>query len=291
MPSCPPTARLRLPIALAFLLSSSAPVALAASLPGGGNTVKQARPPAAGPSKASGKPGRGTTGKPSRSPTVVLYHVNRRETLRLRLVDDRGRSLTGMQRQMNQFLRCHYTNRRFPMNPRLTRLIYETGRNYPGRRIEVVSGYRHPRFSKNPRSPHMRGLATDIRVQGVKNTELRDFFRSRFQSVGVGFYPNSSFVHLDVRRGASAFWIDYSGPGESAQYASNALEDLRSGRADRWRKTTIDPSWADQDDVTVADAQSSSLIGASLPGDAASGAGAGTVGGSSATSDEPAAAE
>ena len=94
--------------------------------------------------------------------------------------------------------------------------------------IEVVSGYRHPKFAKNPRSPHMKGLACDMRVVGVKNTELRDFFRQRFKNVGVGYYPNSSFVHLDVRRGASAFWIDYSGPGENALYADNALEDLRS---------------------------------------------------------------
>ncbi|HEY0711832.1 MAG TPA: hypothetical protein VGF45_04105, partial [Polyangia bacterium] len=68
---------------------------------------------------------------------------------------------------------------------------------------------------------------------------------------GVGYYPNSSFVHLDIRRGASAFWIDYSGPGENAIYAKNALEDLRSGRAERWRRTTIDPSWADEEDVSV----------------------------------------
>ena len=64
----------------------------------------------------------------------------------------------------------------------------------------------------------------------------------------MGYYPNSSFVHLDVRKSASAFWIDYSGPGENAQYAANAAEDLASGRADRWRRTTIDPTWADTDE-------------------------------------------
>jgi hypothetical protein len=127
----------------------------------------------------------------------------------------------------------------------------------------VVSGYRHPKFAKNPRSPHMHGLATDMRVVGIKNTELRDFFRSKFQKVGVGYYPNSSFVHLDVRKSASAFWIDYSGPGETAQYAANAAEDLRSGRADRWRHTTIDPSWADTDETTSELATTSTPV--SLP--------------------------
>ncbi len=181
---------------------------------------------------------------------VVLFHVNHRETIRLRMADEKGRPPRGVQGQVNRFLRCHYTKRQYAMNPRLTRLIYETGRHFAGRRIEVVSGYRHPRVAKNPRSPHMKGLACDMRVVGVKNTELRDFFRQKFKNVGVGYYPNSSFVHLDVRRGASAFWIDYSGPGETALYARDATQDLLTGRADRWRRTTIHPSWPDWADDT-----------------------------------------
>jgi hypothetical protein len=42
-------------------------------------------------------------------------------------------------------------------------------------------------------------------------------------------------VHLDVRKGPSAFWIDYSGPGEGAAYSGNAHDDLRTGRADWYR--------------------------------------------------------
>jgi uncharacterized protein YcbK (DUF882 family) len=199
------------------------------------------------PGGAMGKRPR-TTGS---TPPVILYHVNHRETLRLRLADERGKPVRGLQGQINRFLRCHYTNKQHAMNPRLTRLLYDIGKHYPGRRIEVVSGYRHPKFAKNPHSPHKQGLACDMRVAGVKNTELRDFFRERFKSVGVGYYPNSSFVHLDVRRGASAFWIDYSGPGETALYSRNAAEDLRTGRSERWRRSTIDPTWADSDDEDV----------------------------------------
>ena len=29
--------------------------------------------------------------------------------------------------------------------------------------------------------------------------------------MGVGYYPNSSFVHLDVRNHFS-YWVDYAGP-------------------------------------------------------------------------------
>jgi uncharacterized protein YcbK (DUF882 family) len=222
--------------------------ARASSLPSGVPTqlARPAVPAGKAVGKSPARPGHGA-GRGNATP-VILYHVNHRETLRLRLSDEHGKPVRGLQGQMNRFLRCHYTNQQHAMNPRLTRLLYEIGQHYAGRRIEIVSGYRHPRFAKNPHSPHKQGLACDMRVPGVKNTELRDFFRQRFKNVGVGYYPNSSFVHLDVRRSASAFWIDYSGPGENALYARNAYDDLRTGRADRWKRTTIDPSWADSPD-------------------------------------------
>jgi hypothetical protein len=130
------------------------------------------------------------------------------------------------------------------MNPRLMRLLYQTGKHWPGKRLEVVSGYRHPTVAKNPHSPHMQGAACDFRVEGVKAAELRDYLRRSFEKVGVGYYPNSSFVHLDVRKDRSAFWIDYSGPGERAVYSATPNDDLRSGRADQYHPTKIDESWA-----------------------------------------------
>jgi uncharacterized protein YcbK (DUF882 family) len=185
---------------------------------------------------------------------VELFHVNSKEKLRLYFVDAKGRPTAPPRaalRRVDRFLRCHHTRKQARMNPRLTRLLHEIGRHWPGHRLEVVSGYRHPKVAKNPRSPHMKGLAVDFRVAGVTNTELRDYLRGAFPKVGVGYYPNSSFVHLDVRQGASAFWIDYSGPGENAFYSDNAGEDLKSGRAEAFKPTKIDPSWADRDDGDV----------------------------------------
>ena len=135
------------------------------------------------------------------------------------------------------------------MNPRLMRLLYQTGRHWPGKRLEVVSGFRNPTVAKNPRSPHMKGLACDFRVEGVKTTELRDYLRKAFDKVGVGYYPNSTFVHLDVRKDRSAFWIDYSGPGERAVYSENPSEDLKTGRADSTtRRRSMNPG---RDDTSV----------------------------------------
>ena len=119
------------------------------------------------------------------------------------------------------------------MDGRLPHMLYEVGRHFEGHRLEVVSGYRHPSVARNPKSPHKKGLACDFRVVGIPNTVLRDYLRKTFAHAGVGYYPNSVFVHLDNRRnGPSAFWIDYSGPGQTPVYSQHPREDLRDGVAE-----------------------------------------------------------
>jgi uncharacterized protein YcbK (DUF882 family) len=86
---------------------------------------------------------------------------------------------------------------------------------FPNKKISVVSGYR----PGSTGSYHKHAKAIDLKVEGVKNEELVTFCRSLVDT-GCGFYPNSSFVHLDVRpRGTGhVHWIDASGPGESPRY-------------------------------------------------------------------------
>jgi hypothetical protein len=60
------------------------------------------------------------------------------------------------------------------------------------------------------------GRALDFRIRGVRNEELWAFCRT-LRNAGCGYYPNSTFVHLDVRE-SKAFWIDRSRPGEPPQY-------------------------------------------------------------------------
>jgi uncharacterized protein YcbK (DUF882 family) len=226
------------PLVFALLaLLALAPAAARATSRRPPTVAEKARPAHAAKSAAKRK-------VPKNAP-VELYAVNRREAMALRLRDTKGRPVKGMQRRFDHFLRCHYTNTEHKMDPRLMRLLFQTGHHWPGRRLEVVSGYRHPDVAKNPHSPHMKGLACDFRVEGVKTAELRDYLRRTFEKVGVGYYPNSSFVHLDVRKDRSAFWIDYSGPGERAIYSAAPDQDLRSGRADRYHPTKIDGSWID----------------------------------------------
>jgi uncharacterized protein YcbK (DUF882 family) len=104
-----------------------------------------------------------------------------------------------------------------PPDPHLIELVDSVSNHFGSRRIEVISGFRpYSPTQYTPHSNHNVGRALDFRVVGVPNEVLRDFCRT-LKNVGVGYYPNSTFVHLDVRS-ASAFWIDFSRPGEPPRY-------------------------------------------------------------------------
>ena len=103
------------------------------------------------------------------------------------------------------------TGSRPRLDPRLVRLLADVSDNFGGRSIRVVSGYRTTSFFRDSR--HKLSKAVDFSIPGVPNQVVRDYLRT-LKNVGVGYYPNSSFVHLDVRE-SSAYWVDYAGPGEA----------------------------------------------------------------------------
>ncbi len=115
-------------------------------------------------------------------------------------------------------------------DPRLVALLGIVSNHFGGKRIEIISGYR-PFSPKQytPHSNHNHGRAIDFRIQGVPNSVLRDFCKT-LHNVGVGYYPNSVFVHLDVRA-TPAFWIDYSKPGEPPRYQT-PTKDADEGASD-----------------------------------------------------------
>jgi len=100
------------------------------------------------------------------------------------------------------------------VDQRLVRLVVKVSDTFGGRPIRVVSGYRNESYSLNSR--HRRSQALDFSIPGVPNEALRDYVLT-FPNVGVGYYPNSSFIHLDVRE-AKTYWVDLSGPGEAPRY-------------------------------------------------------------------------
>jgi uncharacterized protein YcbK (DUF882 family) len=74
--------------------------------------------------------------------------------------------------------------------------------------VQIISGYRSPQSNAAlhaassgvaTRSLHMEGKALDVRIPGVPLARLRDVALS-LQGGGVGYYPSSDFVHVDVGR-------------------------------------------------------------------------------------------
>lgn len=74
--------------------------------------------------------------------------------------------------------------------------------------FQVISGYRAPATNAHlasagsgvaSNSLHMQGLAIDIRLPGCALAHLRDTAKA-MKAGGVGFYPKSNFVHVDVGR-------------------------------------------------------------------------------------------
>ncbi|MEO8797158.1 MAG: DUF882 domain-containing protein [Polyangiaceae bacterium] len=84
-------------------------------------------------------------------------------------------------------------------------------------RLSVISGYRPSSVG----SFHAVGKALDFRVEGVANETLVAFCKT-LPDTGCGYYPNSVFIHMDVRPSGTGHvqWIDGSGPGESPNYLS-----------------------------------------------------------------------
>jgi Bacterial protein of unknown function (DUF882) len=99
------------------------------------------------------------------------------------------------------------------LHPDLLLRLQAIADHFPGKTIDIVSGHRPTARST---SRHHHGRALDLRVEGVTRERLRDFART-LEQTGVGYYPNSVFVHVDVRDD-KGYWVDRSGPGEPPDY-------------------------------------------------------------------------
>jgi len=110
------------------------------------------------------------------------------------------------------FLRDHFTNQVTNMDPELADVLVSAALHFRASRIEVVSGYRSPKYNLILRkkghqvareSQHTLGTAVDFRIRGVPTEKLLGFVRS-LRLGGVGFYPHARFVHSDT--GPIRYW-------------------------------------------------------------------------------------
>ncbi len=108
---------------------------------------------------------------------------------------------------VNRVLRDYRTGDVHPIAPNLLDLLDRLSARIDAKApFQVISGYRSPRTNAMlhrkshevaTRSLHMQGMAIDIRLPDVRLANLHDAALS-LKGGGVGYYPGSDFVHVDV---------------------------------------------------------------------------------------------
>lgn len=106
-------------------------------------------------------------------------------------------------------MRDHRSGEERAIDPRLLDLLHDlhasVGASAP---YQIISGYRSPATNAAlhaqtngvaSRSLHMDGRAIDIRISGIDLPRLRDA-AIHMRRGGVGFYPDSDFIHVDTGR-------------------------------------------------------------------------------------------
>jgi uncharacterized protein YcbK (DUF882 family) len=143
---------------------------------------------------------------------IAFHNLHTGESLSVVYWAD-GDYLAGPLSEINQVLRDFRTGEATAMDARLVDLLFLVRRAMRTQApFEVISGYRSPRTNAAlarkssgvaKRSLHTLGMAADVRLPGRDLAELRRVGRT-LRLGGVGYYPKSAFVHLDV--GRVRFW-------------------------------------------------------------------------------------
>lgn len=139
---------------------------------------------------------------------LALYNTHTGESIKTVYWAD-GNYLPEALADINHILRDHRNDAVKTMSPALLNLLHSVHSAVDARQpIHIISGYRSPATndmlaarSKGvaKHSMHLDGMATDIRIPGRELTHVR---RAALvmKNGGVGYYPGSDFVHVDVGR-------------------------------------------------------------------------------------------
>lgn len=137
---------------------------------------------------------------------VHLHNIHTGEKLEAVYWED-GQYVPDAVQALNKVLRDYRNDEVHPMNPGLYDILDQIARKTESKGpFQVISGYRSPATNKMlsersgevaKRSLHMDGKAMDIYLEDVALEHVRaaalDLGRG-----GVGYYPASNFVHVDV---------------------------------------------------------------------------------------------
>lgn len=137
---------------------------------------------------------------------LSFYNVHTAETLKT-CYRANGKLIHRAVSRINHIMRDFRTGEIKAIDPNLLDLLHHIVVGVkPVAPISIISGYRSPstnaalrRVSSgvSKKSLHMEGRAVDIRIPGHQTPALRQVAID-LQSGGVGYYPQSNFVHLDT---------------------------------------------------------------------------------------------
>ncbi|MDR3440058.1 DUF882 domain-containing protein [Telmatospirillum sp.] len=140
--------------------------------------------------------------------SIFLHNIHTGESLKT-VYWANGRYQSASLRQLNHILRDHYSGTIHTMDPHVIDLICALQHRLDARKpFLIVSGYRTPQTNAMlasesdgvaQHSLHMDGKAIDIRMEGVGVRSLGRAAKS-LRAGGVGQYPQSDFVHVDIGR-------------------------------------------------------------------------------------------
>ena len=138
-----------------------------------------------------------------------LYHTHTREHLEV-VYRRGGEYVSDALSRLDAFLRDHRTGDIHHFDPRLFDLLWDliTLSGHTDAEINIICGYRTPWSNEFLRthttgvaknSLHMQAEAIDIRLPGFRTSKLHDIALALGRG-GVGYYPASDFIHVDLGR-------------------------------------------------------------------------------------------
>lgn len=146
------------------------------------------------------------SGRREEARSLAFDNVHTGEVLRATYWE-KGRYLPDALEEINQLLRDYRTNEVCVVDLRLLDLLHTLRTTVGSRRnYQVISGYRSPATNETlleegrrvaGKSFHTMGMAIDIRLPDRRVSTVRRA-AMRLGRGGVGYYPRSGFVHVDV---------------------------------------------------------------------------------------------
>ena len=148
------------------------------------------------------------SGTASDARSLSFYHTHTGKTLTVVYYENGAYVPTGLD-AIDDYLKDFRNGEGHRMDPALLDVLFDiklkTGTRSP---FQVISAYRSPDTNQMLRSKsagvakdsmHLRGQAIDVRLADVPLDKLRTVALD-LQKGGVGFYPESQFVHVDTGR-------------------------------------------------------------------------------------------